>query len=158
MYVQAACIGDLKSYPLAIYIWVHRARHAWWPFMPGCTACLACMVKWAPFSSPTHLIWSCVYNSKCAVVSQNPMRFLCFASRCSSLSYTSFSTRTSQGYGCIYALCLRFRFSASFFLARVTTFWRRDETRNLRKLTHLFVNRIIIAFRSWTDVCAQPHI
>ena len=53
--------------------------------------------------------------------------FASLAAARSSLSYSSFSTQTSQGCGCIYALCLHFCFRASllissFFLACVTIF------------------------------------
>ena len=44
--------------------------------------------------------------------------FLCFPSRCSSLSYSSISPRTSRGSGCISVLCLRFRFCSSLLPLR----------------------------------------
>lgn len=47
------------------------------------------------------------------VVSQDSYTFLCFTSRCSSLSYSSISSWTSQGNGRILALCLYFHFCAS---------------------------------------------
>ena len=85
-------------------------------------------------------------------------RFIGFARRCCSLSYSSFSTRTSRRCGCIYALCLLFRFRArilalsSSLPSQFLLFWRRDNetasaasalrTINLGKCTQLFVNRI----------------
>ena len=85
--------------------------------------------------------------------------FLCFASCCSSLSCLSFSTRTLQGCGCIYALCLRFRFHVSLLalssslVAQFLPFWHSDneiaiaatalETINLCNYTQLFVTNCI---------------
>ena len=100
------------------------------------------------------------------IVSQDGHAFLCFASRCSSLSYSSILSRTSRGSGCILALCLCFSFCASLFLTRshysFLPFWRRHdnetsaatalETINLRKCTQVFVNR---TFNCIPDVCAQ---
>ena len=51
-------------------------------------------------------------------------RFICYARHCCSLSYSSFSMRTSQRWGCIYILSSPFSRQApsSFFLAPITTF------------------------------------
>ena len=102
-------------------------------------------------------------------------RFICFARRCCSLSYSLFSTRTSQHYGCFYALSslLFARQAASSVLHAPITifglFWCCDnETAsaatalrmiNLCKFTQIFCKQgILIAFLSGTDVCAQVSI
>ena len=47
------------------------------------------------------------------VVSQDGLALLCFASHYSSLSYSLILPQTSQGSGCILALCLHFHFCTS---------------------------------------------
>ena len=52
---------------------------------------------WARFRTAQNArIWSFLKTT---------MRCICFARCCCSLSYSSFSTRTSWRYGCIYTLC-----------------------------------------------------
>ena len=85
------------------------------------------------------------------------MRFICFTRRCYSLSYSLFSTRTSQHYGCLYTLSsLPFACQALLLAlssALPSLFWHRNNetvsaatalrTINLRKFTQIFVNRVI---------------
>ena len=54
------------------------------------------------------------------------MRFICFTRRCYSLSYSLFSTRTSQHYGCLYTLfssvCVPGSSPSSFLRTPITIF------------------------------------
>ena len=91
--------------------------------------------------------------------------FICFASRCCSLLHSLLSTRTSWCCGCIYALCLLFRFRSrllalsSSLTSQFLPFWSCNNettsaatalrTINLHKCTHL------IALPSRMDVCTQ---
>ena len=121
--------------------------------------------KWARFQTP--------YQGQDMVVSQDGhmYMFLCFASRCSSLLWSSILLQTSRGSGCILALWLRFHFWASLLALFLFThshhnflpFWCRNnqttsavtvlETTNLCKCTHLFVSRYLIEFPSKWDGC-----
>ena len=78
-------------------------------------------------------------------------RFICYARRCCSLSYSSFLTRTSRRCGCIYALCLLIRFRARF-LALSSCSHHHFVVATMRPLAP---QGILIAFLSGTDVCAQ---
>ena len=69
---------------------------------------------WARFRTAQNAkIWSFLKTATC---------FICFARCCCSLSYSSFLTRTSQRWNCIYALSSPFSRQApsSFFLAPIT--------------------------------------
>ena len=64
-------------------------------------------------------------NAKIWSFIETTTRFICFARRCCSLSYSSFSTRTSRRLGCIYTLSsppFSCQAPTSFFLAPITTF------------------------------------
>jgi len=90
-------------------------------------------------------------NAKIWSFLKTTMRFICFARRCCSLSYLSFSTRT-------FTLCLLLRFRArllalsSSLPSQLLPFWHRDNetasaatvlrTINLRKCIQFFVNRM----------------
>ena len=79
--------------------------------------------------------------------------FICFAGHCCLLSYSSFSTRTSRHWGCIYTLysppfsCQAL--SSSSLPSQLLPFWRHDnETASTATALHendgtqLFVNRM----------------
>ena len=93
-------------------------------------------------------IWSLLKKTTC---------FICFARRCCSLSYSSFSKRTSWRCSCICALCLLFRFRARLLALprshhNFCHFCRRNNettsattalrTINLPKCTQFFVNKV----------------
>ena len=95
------------------------------------------------------------------IVSPDGNAFPCFAiaayNRCSSLSYSSISPRTSRGSGCILALWLCFRFRASLpcssyslplhFSAILTSSWQWDRKRRYSagndQLTQVYTNRTL---------------
>ena len=111
-------------------------------------------LRWKSSRMWTHLrtaqnakIWSFINMTTC---------FICFARCCCSLSYSSFSVRTSQRWGCNYALSSPpFSHQALAFSSSLPSrlpFWRHDnETTsaatalraiNLRKCIQLFGNRM----------------
>ena len=64
-------------------------------------------------------------NAKIWSFLKTTMRFICFARCCCSLLYSSFSTRTSRRWGCIYLLSsplFSHQAPSSLFLAPTTTF------------------------------------
>ena len=71
-------------------------------------------------------------NTRIWLFLKTTMHFLCIASHCSSLSYSSFSTQTSQVCGCIYALCLHLHFCASLLNLSSSLVSRQPRTHSAR--------------------------
>ena len=78
-------------------------------------------------------MWACFRTAQNVKIMSflKTMCFICFARRCCFLSYSSFLTRTSRCWGCIYTLsCHPFLCQApsSFFLATIAilTLWQWD--------------------------------
>ena len=74
-------------------------------------------------TTPHTRIWSFLKTT---------MHFLCITSHCSSLSYSLFSTQTSRGCGCIYTLCLLFRFRTSLLVLSSSLASRQPRTHSAR--------------------------
>ena len=92
-------------------------------------------------------------------------RFICYARRCCSLSYTLFSMRTWRRCGCIYALCLLFPFCARLLalsLSLPSPFCRRNNgtASAVTALRTIPCTQLFVAFlkrdklRSWS---VTPH-
>ena len=106
-------------------------------------------------SSRTWARFRTAQNARILSFLKATTRFICFATRCCSHSYSSFSTRTSWRCGCIYALSsLPFSSQSptlsSSLLSQFSPFWRRETASaatalrmiSLRTCTQLFVKRI----------------
>ena len=134
MYIFTVYASRISPWPLNQHVWITVSRHG--------TCFLGRSVMHGQRSVKrkakcTHYVeteqrnWAGFWNEKIWSFLKTTTRFICFASSCCSLFHSSFSTRTSRCWGCIYALSspqfLHQALALSFLLpSQLLLFWRGD--------------------------------
>ena len=149
-----------SPWPLNQHLWISRSGTCFWDGQ----LCMCnevwkvCEGKAYALSWKSLRMWArfrTAQNAKIWSFLKTTTRFICFVRRCCSFSYSSFSTRTSRRWGCMYAPPFSHQDPialSSSLPSQLLPFWSRDDetasaatalrTINLRKCTQLFVNRM----------------
>ena len=114
--ICSACLVRASQQPLNQHVlcgftrgtcfWDCQSMHVQWSVKSGRRA------KHMYYIERVSLIWAWFQTAQNARIFKKTTCYICSARRCCSLLYSSFLMWTSRHCGCIYTLCLLFRFCA----------------------------------------------